>query len=778
MMKYFFITFLAACSLCATAQTAGMWKSHPKYVGSGAQNLVDAGSRIYLQSSNHLFAFDKASTTIAPLDKDNGANDLVVTNIFYNSDDRYTVVAYNNSNIDVIMDDGRVVNIPDIKDAIYNGAKGINDVTFAGGMMYVATQFGLVIVDGSNMQVRHTYYYDRNLSSAAMVGQVLVVAHDDELYFDTRTHHDNFAQFEASGLFYASPRITPINNEKFFLRSLEALEICTLEVANAVSVSTETVVFQPVDNVQHLPGGFIANSRTASRYYTFDANGENMVTTNGGNELYSCNPHGDGTMWAVGTNGVHIKGDATYHTPNGWGITENAFWSAYNPGDGKVYVSRTTDNGLISKYSGVVTEIWTYDGSQWANATPHGRVSNYGNYWPVFEPGHKCSYFYSTRGASYIPTGGSRTYYGIISHVVNDTVVQNFDGRTNSPLTFMNALAMDKDGNLWGVQSFRSAAEGPYVVALPHDKLHKPGISHSDWVTPNLSGKTGSNKASTIAISRGSDIKVFSIGSYNGPLLFWDNEGDVYNMNPRNVTYSSLPDADGSTVGWQFIRCLTPDTLGNIWAGTTSGFLYFNPAEAFEPGFKVNRIKIKMNPDSETDYFLDGEDVHCIAVDSLNRKWLGTATQGVFLLSADSKKVLAQFDANNSSLPSNNIYTICPKPNSNSVIFVTSEGIAEYLCEATTTVSDYDNVQAFPNPMRPHYTGYITISNLVNDSFVKIVDRQGNTVAQMQAQGTTAKWDGCDEHGERLPTGVYYVHAGSDALHLSTHAVTQIRLIK
>ncbi len=759
-MKKILSILLALAAVTATAQTDGTWKSHPKYVGSGAQNLVDAGNKVYLQSSNHLFALDKSSLDIAPLDKDNGASDLYVTGMYYYADMGYTVVIYNTSNIDVIRPDGKVVNIPDIKDAIYNYAKGINDVTFAGGMMYLATDFGLVTINANTLQVKDTYYYNRALTSAAMVGNTLVVSTADAIYYDTRSYHDNFDLFIATELSYDSPHFVPIDSTTMFMRTGSSLELVALENTDVLSFTCTTLVSSYVDNVQRTPTGYIANAKSASRYYTMDEQGGNVVTVSGGSELYSTYPGGDGTLWAVGTNGVHVKGQATYYKPNGWGITNQAFYSAYNPGDGKVYVSRSCDNAIFTNYS-VTTEIWTYDSNEWRNATPVSAPSNNGNYWLVFEPGHKCSYFYSTRTNS-------------IAHVVNDTVVNKFTS-ANSPLTFMNALRLDNEGNLWGVQSYRKY--GAYTMALPKDKLHSTDVTTDDWITPNVTGTMGTNKRCSFAISKGSDVKVYTAGDYNNPLLFWDNEGDVTNLEPKTALYKSLPDADGKTVSWQMIRCLTPDNDGNVWAGYTSGFFYFDPAGAFSDDFKINRLKIKMNSDSETDYFLEGESVQAIAVDSLDRKWLGTATQGVYLLSADNQ-LLGQFDVNNSSLPSNNIYSICPKPNSNSVIFVTSEGIAEYLMGQTTTVDNYDDVQAYPNPLRPDHTGYVTISNLVNDSYVKITDRRGNTVATLQAQGTSAKWDGCDAQGERMATGVYNVYAGPDADNLTEKAVTQIRIIK
>lgn len=795
MKRYFFI-LAALATLTVGAQDTGMWKSHPKYIGSGAQNLVDAGNKIYFQSTNHLFAYDKATGEVGPLDKDNGAFDLYVTGIYYNSEKNYTVVTYNNSNIDVIRSDGSVLNIPDIMDAIYNGPKAINDVTFAQGKMVLATQFGLVFINDQTMQICDTYYYNRNIDSAALVGGVLVVASDEEIFYDVRSNHDDMSRFVSTERFVPNAHIIPINSERFFIRSSEELDLVSIEITDEASFDISMLAMGAADYVQRTPTGFLANFKSQNCYYTMDSNGGNPTKVAASSEFYSINPAGDGTVWALGDKGLHVKGSTKYVTPNGWGVSEWQFYSAYNPGNGNVYVCRSVDNGINSKemgsaYAKAKTEIWRYDGELWHNATPVGAPNNYGNYWMVFEPDQECSYFYSTRGGTYTdPKTNSKKYFGIISHVVNDTVLVNYNGQNvmsgteiidaNAPLTFMSAITLDKGGNLWAVQPFRPAAEGPYIIALPKEKLHDKNVTQDDWVIPNLSGKTGSNKASTIAVSKGTDIKVFSIGSYNGPIMFWDNGGDVYNKNPRTVTYDVLPDADGTTIGWQYIRCLTPDTLGNVWAGSTSGFLYFNPAEAFEPNFKVHRIKIKGESEGGNDYFLDGEDVYCIAVDSLNRKWIGTATQGVYLLSDDGKSILAQFDASNSALPSNKVYTITPKPNTNSVMFVTSGGVAEYFNEIPDTgVENYDNVQAYPSPLKPEYTGYVTITGLVHNSALKITDRRGNVVTEFVAQGTTARWDGCDPAtGERMPTGVYYVYAGKDATCIGTKAVAQIRIIK
>ena len=74
-------------------------------------------------------------------------NDIDIANIYYNYDKKYLVIVYANSNVDILHDNGNVFNIPDIKNAILTTAKGINDVKFYGDRIYLATDFGIVVLN-------------------------------------------------------------------------------------------------------------------------------------------------------------------------------------------------------------------------------------------------------------------------------------------------------------------------------------------------------------------------------------------------------------------------------------------------------------------------------------------------------------------------------------------------------------------------------------------------------------------------------------------------------
>ena len=59
--------------------------------------------------------------------------------------------------------------------------------------------------------------------------------------------------------------------------------------------------------------------------------------------------------------------------------------------------------------------------------------------------------------------------------------------------------------------------------------------------------------------------------------------------------------------------------------------------------------------------------------------------------------------------------------------------------------------------MKPGYTGPITIVGLTNNADIKIVTSNGALVAKGTSNGGSFVWDGNDEKGRRVASGVYMV---------------------
>lgn len=66
--------------------------------------------------------------------------------------------------------------------------------------------------------------------------------------------------------------------------------------------------------------------------------------------------------------------------------------------------------------------------------------------------------------------------------------------------------------------------------------------------------------------------------------------------------------------------------------------------------------------------------------------------------------------------------------------------------------------------MAPDYYGLVTITNLVDNSLVKIADAFGNVVYTGRSEGGMMTWD-CNSalSGRRVASGVYYVYMSSSS---------------
>ena len=109
----------------------------------------------------------------------------------------------------------------------------------------------------------------------------------------------------------------------------------------------------------------------------------------------------------------------------------------------------------------------------------------------------------------------------------------------------------------------------------------------------------------------------------------------------------------------------------------------------------------------------------------------------------------------------------------------TDKGLAElYLSAASSDESGKNNVKSYPNPVRPDYYGYVTISGLADNALVKIVDAAGNLIKELgfAAVGETT-WDVTNLNMKRVPTGVYYVLASGGPDQNAFSSVSKILVV-
>ena len=226
------------------------------------------------------------------------------------------------------------------------------------------------------------------------------------------------------------------------------------------------------------------------------------------------------------------------------------------------------------------------------------------------------------------------------------------------------------------------------------------------------------------------------------------------------VKYSSMSNQDGINFVAYAAQCGCEDKEGNIWIGTDMGPVYLDKERIADNTLGVIQYKVPRNDGTNyADYLLANININCIVVDGAGRKWFGTDENGAYLISADNNTQVQHFTTDNSKLLSNRIESIAVNPATGEVFFGTDKGLCSYVSDATESNTEMttDNVWAYPNPVTPEYAGLITIVGLSYNADVKILSANGALIAEGKSNGGSFTWNGCDQKGRRVASGIYMV---------------------
>ena len=795
MIKKIAFSIIALLSIITASAQSGSWKIHPVF-GATPTNAIDVGDRIYYLVSNNLFCYDKETSENIMYDKSNYLNDTQISNVYYNYDKKYLVVAYSNSDIDIILENGRVKNIPDITNSLMPSLKTINHVTFNGNRIYVATAFGYVVIDDEKFEIAESRIYNKSITSVAVCGNYLLLSSADGTYIGLASKaHSTLDSF----VLYANEKkckFLTITDKRFLTYGTNAIiyDIATDADGNPTGLTLVKTIgntapssVQPVKSL----GVTMVLYPATPQYYKIDATGEASAAitlpTAVKSELLTSQETDKGLWWAVGSNGIHkVAIDGTTATTKvdyqkiNASTVSRVFYLVYNEekdyllaaNTGPILITKEGGNAIINRLE---NGIWTtLDTKVTAGGASTATVLQR-SYLPIFDPKDSNAFIIGTRdqGIFRFVDNPEEGFKEANHWTQNNSPVYSSGSRCNA-----HAIDFDRNGNIWFISGTQKPSK-PYI--LPHDKIDVETPSANDWVSTELSFNYSDQWENIFYIARKSGVKIYCPKGYANVFFFKEKvEGDYSSFNLAEFkTSSSTLDQDGNIFSWTKIFSFAEDLNGKIWMGSTTGICVWNPENIFDTDSRVYRPKVPRNDGTNNaDYLLDGVSVTCIAVDALNRKWIGTNANGVFLVSADGTEIIEQLNTSNSVLPTDQILSICVKPNSNTIFIGTPNGVLEYETSSVTPAPSYDEVLVYPNPVRPEYTGFISIKGLMANSLVKISDASGNVITSLQATGGTATWDGLNASGERVKSGVYYVLASENENETSSAIVAKFLVIR
>jgi ligand-binding sensor domain-containing protein len=770
MNRFITFLFLFFAALGATGQgVVGEWKEYLSF--SNAFKVADAGNKVYCATEGGLFYYDLSDNSVNKITRLNGLSDFGIKTIAYSAANKLLLVAYKNSNIDLVYDNN-VVNLSDLKRKVMTGDKSINNILFIGNEAYLSCGFGIVVINLEKMEVKDTYLIGPNGSQLNVFD---LAVKDNLIYAATE-----------SGIYYAD-----LNNQNL-------LDYRNWSHVNDIPQANEKYV-----EVEVFAGSLIA------RYYmgTGDQGLMYIKKTNGWESFYDndvvyiseIRASGNrltlkGLRWIgiLDANGLETKSYTTYP-----GLEEkrdnidpiSAFFSettglwVADSNYGLVKIGANTsesimpngpiDNRAFSLYDNN-KDLWVAPGgygSAWGGVgiAPHFQLFRDGNwthfsgkeiptmtnFWDIVcmvsDPADRDHIFVGSWGGGLLEFKDGKLLHRFFQG--NSTLQSALDSDPQNQYVRVGGLNYDSKGNLWMTNS-----EALDVLSVLHsngswEKFNLPGVAKKTI------GQLIVNQADDkwIVAPRGNNLYVVNSDASKKiylPVKAYFNNGETELITDMNDIYSIAEDKDGA-----------------IWLGTSKGIaVYFNPQKIWETGFIYASQPGLDLKDGLYHPLLATETVTAIAVDGANRKWMGTSNSGVYLISDNGEKEIHHFTEENSPLLSNTITSLAIDQNTGELFIGTKSGIVSYMGEATGGNDDFSNVMVYPNPVRETYDGPVVISGLVEESDVKITDISGNLVFKTTSLGGRATWDGKTLNGNRASTGVYLIFLSDktgDKTHIS-----------
>lgn len=349
-----------------------------------------------------------------------------------------------------------------------------------------------------------------------------------------------------------------------------------------------------------------------------------------------------------------------------------------------------------------------------------------------------------------------------IKHYNSENSLITSFNNTSKNYQLITSVKFDTDGNLWMLNS-----QSPSNQSLIEYTKDGKWVSHHKPELYNL--------GSLECLMQDSRGLLWFVNNHHELPSIYCYQASTDQLNK----YSSFVNEDGATLSPVFVRYVTEDKNQDIWIGTNIGplLLYKKDITSDTPIF--TQVKVPRNDGTNyADYLLSGVDISCIAIDGSNRKWFGTNGNGIYVISNDCLTQIYHFTTNNSNLLSNNIEAISINEQTGEVFAGTDKGLCSYMSDASSPNNEMtkDNVWAYPNPVKPDYTGLITITGLSFDADIKIVTTNGILVNQGRSNGGTYTWNGKDLKGQKVASGIYMVEtATSDG---SKGTVCKIAIVK
>jgi hypothetical protein len=686
-------------------------------------SVAFSAESVYGAAESGIAVLDRNDNSLSSYTKINGLTGSSISFINYDDFTNQLLVGYQDGNLDLIKDNV-ITNFDRLTDPTIPGSKQINHITFREGIAYLSCDYGVVVFNMTQREVKETW---RDLGPT---GELINIKQStfkgDSIFLATSFGvlagdlDDNLLDFNNWKRFDEGEFGGPIQGVTFFNNRIYA----TLNGNGLFNYNDGVWTKEPfLENVS---------------FQSLTSSSENLVITEGDH------------VWYLSTTNSLTQIFTPFITTPIFAIQDDQqkFWI----GD--------VGNGLVSDRAGSFVS-YLPNGPAFTTATRLKFIENkvyalQGGNTSTFQPkgnGGVISIFSSGQWTNETSPVPDITDVDVIS---NTFFTSSFGyGVATGNITSPDVIYNESNSSLINLNP---GLNGVYVTALEgsSEKLWVGNYSASSplhlffnntW-QPFEFSFTAARYPLDILVDYAESVWMMLNPAQGGGLL-------VFNQQENKTAYLTNQSGAGGLPS-RNVYSFAADRDGSIWIGTEKGVAYFfNPTQVFSTN--VNAVW----PIFENRYLLTDEKITAMAVDGGNRKWIGTE-RGVWLFSPTGEEQIYNFNTSNSPLLSDVVLSIAIDPVSGEVFFSTDKGIVSFRSDATESNFSYESVKVFPNPVTPGFNGTVGISGLATDAIVKITDVSGKLIWQTQANGGTATWNVTDYNGRRASTGMYLIFSATE----------------
>lgn len=767
-MKRLLFSFLALVGLQTIQAQVGFWNEHLPYART-VDLTVTSDNRVFCATPSSVFMYDAETGESERFSKANQLSDVGVTAIGFDESRQVLIVGYSTGNLDLVFPNG-AVNIRDIAQSGILADKSIRKVILEQGRLYLACGFGVVEVNLDALEISDTW----------LVGPGGVPLGINDILFTT-----NEVQLATEAGIYKADRnnafladfaswTQDLDMPDPFANYQRLVQNAAHQFALTDNNNEDALYFREIGGTWGIFDGL-----ETEYLRNIAVNDERLLVSSFGVlRFYNADLSPNGVIGEV--NGKDIRPNAM--VPVGTAVwmadEENGLlqWAPWGTQQVLLDGPRYSDLRRIDAYN---NNIWVASGGVDASYVPQfnafGAFGNVDRQWYWEQGLDDGTVPFDLMDVTINPIDNKEVYFGSffngLVRMYDNRYVEVFDtlNSTLSPGNFggsprvgVAGVDFDLNGNLWFTNN-RSVTPLHVRTADGTFKAYTFGgsLNEDNRISEVLAAQTGYIWAII------PDQTGLLVLNPNETLL--DTTDDSFVILNAEEDNGGLPSTD--------IFCLEEDLDGEMWVGLLQGVAVFYSQEClFEGVGNCDAQQILIEQDGNVQILLETETVNAIEIDGANRKWIGTANSGAFLLSEDGTEQIRHFTEENSPLLSNTVIDIAINQENGDVFFGTDKGIIAYRGDATNFYPEMPDVQVYPNPIEPDYVGDVVIDGLAQDAEVRIADVAGNVVFAATANGGRAVWNRKRTGGGDVSTGVYMVYIASPDG--ASRAVTKLAVIR